>query len=105
MELNKGESLMRLTASCVVSVRNVGRAGGIVSLEITQGRAAGEGVTTLLLCHDRARELADVLLQHSGGVRSEGPETRRGREEEVARPAPAEVIVRCESPGIIYGQG
>ncbi len=62
MGLNKLESLMRLTASCEIMVRNVGRAGGHVALEITQGKADGEEVTTLLLCPDRARELASVLL-------------------------------------------
>lgn len=76
---------MRLTASCEIMVRNVGGAGGSVALEITQGRAGGEEVTLLLLCPDRARELASVLLRHSGGVRLEmpGAETRRGREEGV----------------------
>ena len=85
MRLNKGESLMRLTASCEIMVRNVGRAGGYVAVEITQGKAAGEEVTTLLLCRDRARELASVLLRHSGDVRAEGPgaETQRGPEEGV----------------------
>jgi hypothetical protein len=66
MGLNKAESLMQLTASCEIMVRNVGRAGGYVALEITQGKAAGEEVTTLLLRRDRARELASVLLRHSG---------------------------------------
>lgn len=72
MGLNKGASLMRLTASCEIAVRDVGRAGGCVALEITQGKTAAEEVTTLLLCPDRARELASVLLRHSGGVRAEG---------------------------------
>jgi hypothetical protein len=80
MGLNKGESLMRLTASCEIMVRNVGSAGDSVALEITQGTAAGEDVTTLLLCPDGARELASVLLRHSGGARPvvTDAETRRG---------------------------
>ena len=57
---------MRLTASCEISVRNVGREGGCVALEITQRKATDGEVTTLLLGPDRARELASVLLQHSG---------------------------------------
>lgn len=86
MGLNKGESLMRLTASCEIMVRDVGRAGGYVAVEITQRKAAGEEVTTLLLCPDRARELASVLLRHSGGVRAEGrgAEILRGPEEGVS---------------------
>ena len=72
MGQNKGESLMRLTASCEVTVRNVGRARGCVALEITQGTAAGEEVTTLLLRPDRARELASVLLRHSGDAPADG---------------------------------
>ncbi|HEV2764913.1 MAG TPA: hypothetical protein VGV38_18165 [Pyrinomonadaceae bacterium] len=65
--MNKAESLMRLTASCEIAVRNVGRERGCVAVEITQGAAACEDVTTLLLCPERARELAAVLLRHSGG--------------------------------------
>lgn len=85
MGLNKGGAVMRLTASCEIMVRNVGRAGGSVAVEITQGKAAGEEVTTLLLRPDRARELASALLRHSGDGRAEGPkaETRRGAEEGV----------------------
>jgi hypothetical protein len=84
MRSNKGGSLVRLTASCEVLVRQVGRAGGYVALEIAQGEA-GEKVTTLLLCPTRARELASLLLSHSGGVRAEGfgAETGRGAAEEV----------------------
>ena len=74
MGLNKGGSLMRLTASCEIMVRNVGRAGGYVAFEITQVKAAGEEVTTLLLCPDRARELASVLLRHSGDFEGEAGE-------------------------------
>lgn len=59
------ESVMRLTASCEIAVRNFGRAGGCVALEITQGTTTGEEVTTLLLGTDAARELASVLLSHS----------------------------------------
>ncbi len=83
MRLSKGESLMQLTASCEITVRNVGRAGGYVALEITQGRADGEEVTTLLLCPERARELASVLLRHCGGAPADGPgaETLPRREE------------------------
>jgi len=64
---------MRLTESCEIMVRDIGRAGGYVAVEITQRKAAGEEVTTLLLCPDRARELASVLLSHSDGVRADGP--------------------------------
>jgi len=73
--LNKGESLLRLTESCEISVRNMGREGDCVALEITQKKAAGGEVTTLLLCGDRARELASVLLHHSGGARADAGET------------------------------
>jgi hypothetical protein len=71
---------MRLTASCEIMVRNVSRAGGSVAVEITQAKASGEEVTTLLLCPDRARELASALLRHCGDARAEvpGAETRRG---------------------------
>lgn len=79
MGLNKGNSLIRLTASCAIKVRNIGRAGGCVALEIKQGKAAGEETTTLLLCPDGARELASVLLRHSDAVRAEP----RGTEEEI----------------------
>lgn len=79
MGLNEGKSFMRLTASCEIKVGNIGRAGGCVALEIKQGKAAGEETTTLLLCPDRARELASVLLRHSGAVRAE----EGGTEEEI----------------------
>ena len=84
MGLNKGVSLMRLTASCEVTVRNVGRARGCVVLEITQGTTTGEEVTTLLLRPERARELASVLLRHSGHAPADGDATgiERGRREE-----------------------
>ncbi|HYP53024.1 MAG TPA: hypothetical protein VEQ42_05760 [Pyrinomonadaceae bacterium] len=65
---------MKLTASCEIAVRNFGRARGCVALEITQGTATGEEVTTLLLGPDAARELASVLLSHSAGARGNGAE-------------------------------
>ncbi len=81
MRLNAGNSLMRLTASCEIKVRNVGRADGCVVVEITQAKAAGGEITTLLLCPDRARELASVLLRHSGGVVTSSNEERAAEAE------------------------
>lgn len=65
---------MRLTPSCEIAVSNVGGEGGCVVLGIAQRIPEGTGVTTLLLCADRARELASVLLRHSA-------DTGREREE------------------------
>lgn len=76
MSPNEAKSLMRLTESCEIRVRNIGLAGGCVALEITQGAAAGDEMTTLLLCPDGARELASVLLRHSEGARAGGDVTR-----------------------------
>lgn len=86
MGLNGGESLMRLTASCEIAVGNIGRRGGSVVVEITQRHSEGTDVTTLLLCPEKARELASVLLRHSCHVRpEERAEGARREEEEVRR--------------------
>ncbi len=75
MSSSRGKSLMRLTASCEIAVRNVGLAGGNVVLEIKQGKAGGGDVTTTLLLYpDTARELASVLLGHSGREQTQDTE-------------------------------
>ena len=71
MRTHEGESYVRLTASCEIAVSNIGDEGGCVVMGIAQRIPEGTGVTTLLLCADRARELAAVLLRHSCDNESE----------------------------------
>lgn len=62
------KTLVPLTASCQIAVGNLGDPDNHTVVEVTQRKTLGDDVTTLLLSPGKARELAQILLQHTDGL-------------------------------------